>query len=540
MLLKRIYKLIPQSDRRKLVWVMFSVMFRSLLDFCGVAALLPILIMILGNHPDKKKTLLFCVAALLFILFKNVVTFLLTRYKNNYLLDLYKQFSCRLFYDYYHRGLLFLKERGTVRLAHEVNFICYTFSLNILSSLFVIGGEAILLFMMIMALLIWKPLICAILVLVFVPFVFLYVYVIRKKLRLWGTKELKIRSHQSRTVTETFRGYPELEINQAFSSSFNTFKSNMDEIKRNRFKTDTLGVFPDFLLELAVVISLSLLVIFIGGNLKIISGIFALSALRMLPSIRTILGCWTSLQSSSSCVDVLEKGLANDEPFNENANDYPLSFQHVLAADHITFTYPDGYSVLIDFSCTIYKGECVGIRGVSGSGKSTLFNILLGFYPVTKGAIYVDDEVLSCKNIKAWHKLVGYVPQEIFIIQGTLAENIALGSDNINKEKISNVLELAQLNDWVGQLPDGIDTSLGEFGNRMSGGQKQRLGIARALYKDATVLFLDEATSSLDSGTEYDINKALQHLSDERQELTIIIIAHRESSLNFCDRIIDM
>jgi len=99
---------------------------------------------------------------------------------------------------------------------------------------------------------------------------------------------------------------------------------------------------------------------------------------------------------------------------------------------------------------------------------------------------------------------------------------------------------LAQLNDWVEQLPDGIDTSLGEFGNRMSGGQKQRLGIARALYKDATVLFLDEATSSLDSGTEYDINKALQHLSDERQELTIIIIAHRESSLNFCDRIIDM
>jgi ABC-type multidrug transport system fused ATPase/permease subunit len=135
--------------------------------------------------------------------------------------------------------------------------------------------------------------------------------------------------------------------------------------------------------------------------------------------------------------------------------------------------------------------------------------------------------------------LVGYVPQEIFIIQGSLADNIALGQPVV-REKIHRVLEQVQLQEWAAELPDGLDTHLGEYGSRLSGGQKQRIGIARALYKDAEVLFFDEATSALDSRTEQEINTALQELSDTHKELTMIIIAHRESSLTFCDRIIDL
>jgi ABC-type multidrug transport system fused ATPase/permease subunit len=134
---------------------------------------------------------------------------------------------------------------------------------------------------------------------------------------------------------------------------------------------------------------------------------------------------------------------------------------------------------------------------------------------------------------------VGYVPQEIFIIQGSLAENIALGQ-TIDEEKIRNVLKQVQLDEWAATLPEGMNTSLGEYGSRLSGGQKQRIGIARALYKDAEVLFFDEATSALDNHTEQEINAALQELSNTHKELTMIIIAHRESSLTFCDRIIDL
>ena len=131
------------------------------------------------------------------------------------------------------------------------------------------------------------------------------------------------------------------------------------------------------------------------------------------------------------------------------------------------------------------------------------------------------------------------MPQEIFIIQGSLADNIALGRP-IDKEKIGKVLEQVQLKEWAATLPDGMDSSLGEYGSRLSGGQKQRIGIARALYKDAEVLFFDEATSALDNQTEQEINQALQELSATHKELTMIIIAHRESSLTFCDRVIEV
>ena len=164
---------------------------------------------------------------------------------------------------------------------------------------------------------------------------------------------------------------------------------------------------------------------------------------------------------------------------------------------------------------------------------------MLGFFPPTSGHIRIDNRELIPSNRKQWHLLVGYVPQEIFIIQGSLAENIALGQPVV-REKIERVLEQVKLKEWADELAEGMDTSLGEYGSRLSGGQKQRIGIARALYKDAEVLFFDEATSALDSRTEQEINAALQELSENHKELTMIIIAHRESSLTFCDRIIDL
>ena len=168
------------------------------------------------------------------------------------------------------------------------------------------------------------------------------------------------------------------------------------------------------------------------------------------------------------------------------------------------------------------------------------FNLMLGFFPPTSGEILIDGRKLTSANRSEWHKLVGYVPQEIFIIEGTLADNIALGQTQVDHIKMIQVLEQVQLKEWANELPQGLDTPLGEYGSRLSGGQKQRIGIARALYKEAEVLFFDEATSALDNKTEQEINHALETLSLQHRELTLIIIAHRESSLAFCDRIFDL
>ncbi len=152
----------------------------------------------------------------------------------------------------------------------------------------------------------------------------------------------------------------------------------------------------------------------------------------------------------------------------------------------------------------------------------------------------VDDRELTAANVKSWHALVGYVPQDIFILKGSLAENVAFGEKTIDRERVLQVLEQVQLKPWLETLSNGLDTQLGEAGSRLSGGQKQRIGIARALYKRASVLFFDEATSALDNATEQEINHTLKTLSQTQQELTMVIIAHRTASLAFCNRIINV
>lgn len=538
MLLKKIYGLLSKEDRRRGVWIALSVLMRALLDFAGVAAIIPILVSVFGNQGDIRGSIIVCSVALAFILIKNALGIALARYQSRFLLHLYREFSRKMFCNYYHRGLLFLKSKSSVQLGHEVNMVCYTFSFYILAPLFRIAADALLLVMMITALMIWEPLIGALLCLGFLPIVMVYVWMVKGKLRQYGLEELNARREQSRTVVEAFRGYTELEISQAFQSSLASFDRGLGIISHSRLRMETVQLLPTCMSEVSIVVGLALLLMVGDGNLGIVGGVFAIAAYRMIPAVRAILNGWNTFQNTSYSIDIVADGV---EDKVEEPDESPMDFEfiHSISIKHLDFAFPDGGIVLKDFNAIIHRGERIGIKGPSGSGKSTLFNLLLGFFPPTSGSIEIDGRTLNFSNRKQWHKLVGYVPQEIFIIQGSLADNIALGQPVV-KEKLEKVLEQVQLKDWADELPDGMDTSLGEYGSRLSGGQKQRIGIARALYKDAEVLFFDEATSALDNHTEREINSALQFLSDTHKELTMIIIAHRESSLTFCDRVIEL
>ena len=537
-LMKQIFGLLTQEEKKRGVWVAFSVLARALLDFAGVAALIPILLTVFGEKADLKQALLVCLAALAFVLLKNAASIGLMRFQSRFLLDLYKEFSRKMFCNYYRRGLLFLKSKSSVQLGHEVSFVCYMFSLCVLSPIFRIAGEALLLVLMVSALMIWEPMVGMLLCLGFLPMVMFYIWVLKGKLRRYGAEELEARRVQSRTVVEAFRGYTELEISNAFQASLASFDKGLVIINHSRLRMETMQMFPTCLSEVSIVVGLALLLLVGEGNLGVVGGVFAIAAYRMIPAVRGILNGWNTLQNASYSIDVVVDGIKEDDvPVEESEGSF--TFTNAIEINDLGFTFPDGGVILDHFQATIHRGERIGVRGPSGSGKSTLFNILLGFFPPTAGSILIDGRDLTPSNRRQWHRLVGYVPQEIFIIQGSLADNIALGQPVI-REKIARVLEQVQLKEWAAELPDGMDTSLGEYGSRLSGGQKQRIGIARALYKDAEVLFFDEATSALDSNTEQEINAALQELSDSHKELTMIIIAHRESSLGFCDRIIDL
>jgi ABC-type multidrug transport system fused ATPase/permease subunit len=194
--------------------------------------------------------------------------------------------------------------------------------------------------------------------------------------------------------------------------------------------------------------------------------------------------------------------------------------------------------VLREVSFTILKGERVGISGPTGKGKSTLMYLLMGLYRPQKGSILIDGVPLGTENLEAWHDMLGYVSQDVFITEGSLAQNISPFGDDPG-ERLEASLRMAALSDWTETLPLGADTLIGEGGARLSGGERQRVGIARAHFKKAAVLLMDEPTSALDPATETEITQTLlQELMD--REKTVVIISHRESLLMQCDRIIDI
>lgn len=537
-MLKKIYYLLEPADRKKCAGLAVVVLLTSVLNFAGLAAVFPLLKRVLDKNSGGGDTLWLLLAVVVFIILKNLAVMGLNRIQTNFLLRQYRHFSYQLFCRYYQRGLLFIRGRGAVQLANDVNSLCLTFSTSVLQSILVMVGEGILVVMVTSALFVLSPVAALFLLVVCMPLVGFYILVVRPRARRYGTADYLAHRKQARLVVETFRGYAELEVNNAFENQLDNFSGGIDTVNSCRRKMNMIREIPSLLSEVAIILGLVMLVMVRGTDHLLVGGAFAMAAFRLMPSLRTILGGWTSLQQASHSVDMLYTEM--NTPEREVPAREPLTFNRCLKAQDVTFAYPDGQTVLQHFSCSIAKGECVGVQGASGAGKSTLFNILLGFFPPQQGRVMVDDRELTAANVKSWHALVGYVPQDIFILKGSLAENVAFGEKTIDRERVLQVLEQVQLKPWLETLSNGLDTQLGEAGSRLSGGQKQRICIARALYKRASVLFFDEATSALDNATEQEINHTLKTLSQTQQELTMVIIAHRTASLAFCNRIINV
>lgn len=537
-MLKRILNLLELHEKKEGIKVTGSIFIISLLDFVGLASLLPILYYLLEGGENKMAALYFSVLAVVVIVSKGFVSTLLARYQSKYLLRLYKRLSFRLYSNYYNNGLLFIKEKGYSSLGHSVNFMCYTFSERILGPIMRMTGESLLIILVTVALLIYDWRTIVVLYLCFIPFMLIYITVVRKRVKKYGEQEYEAKRQQARIVTDTFRGYTELEINNAFPSLRDSFLKGVDDISSNRINMETIQMFPRFLSELAIVIGMVVMVLLGGDNARMLVGIFAVAAFRLLPALRGLLTGYNQIQNSLPALKTIEEGLATAENDCFAQNDVVFLCKEMTIKD-VKFSY--GEKVLNFSTNSIYKGEYVGICGYSGVGKTTLFNLILGFIKPQQGEILIDGIQLTEANRKAWLKNIGYVPQEVFVFNGTLAQNIALGYKDIDMDRVVDTLKKVSLYDWaLNELKDGLDTNLGEGGSKLSGGQKQRLGIARALYKGASVLLLDEATSALDNNTEREINLMLEQLRKHNNGLTILSIAHRESTLAYCSRIINL
>ena len=531
--------IIPHRFRRRSLGVTLSVFTRALLNFAGLAVLIPVLVIILdtegirsnrwlaalydfgGFTSDRMFILTVCACVVAVILFKSLANLALYKIERNFIYDLYRELSRRLYVDYRNRGLGFIKSSNSAVLARNVNVVCLTFVTGVLMPVAAMTSEAVLFALLFGSLAIYNPLVALLTLAIFVPSVALYYCLVRQRLNRYGEEENRAQRRKSRTVIETFRGYADLEI---------------------------AGAYPPMFTEVGLTVGMAVLVAFCAGTdntqMKLLFGIFAVAALRIMPSVRSIMGAWTSLRYNRYTIDVLRDARLYDTPAGIDTTQERMPFEREIRIEGLSFHFDDApdRDILHDLSLTIRKGERIGIRGASGVGKTTLFNILLGFYRPTAGRITIDGRPLDETNLRKWQNTIGYVSQSVFIADSSFMQNVALGCDpdRIDRRRAAQALETAKLKEFIDTLPQGMETPIGECGCRLSGGQRQRLGIARALYKQADILFFDEATSALDNRTEERINRAIEELSKANRELTIIVVAHRESSLDYCDRIITL
>lgn len=566
--LKKAAAMIPPGKRRGAIGAVAASVALALLDFIGIAVLVPVLLLVLNrqetfSYPFMQRiydaagftsfnafVIAVCLGVLLIIVVKSALTLAVSNAVNRYLLSLYRYFSTRMFDIYLGKGLLFIRGNHTSQLINNVNGVCLRFTEGVLGQAFSIITEAILLLLVGGALLWYDPWLVLLALAVFLPLATVYSLVFRRRMNENGRMENKLFVAQNKMMYETLRGYSDIEINNAggyVSKRFRLGLLNLTECRRRAALIRTAaGRMGEFSLILGVV-TMIIVGLCLGqpmDSLKISLGIFAVAAYKIVPSVNHITNAAVEYKRNSFAAETIRENFSSaPRPHNEGAECSKLPFVREIAMENISFRYGEGErDILKDFSLTIRKGEKIGIRGYSGAGKSTLFNLLCGFFPPRSGRITIDGEELTAANLRSWQDNLAYVSQDVFMPDITIAENIAFGTprDEIDLARLWRAIDVASLTELVRSLPEGIETVTGEAGCRLSGGQRQRIGIARALYKEASVLLFDEATSSLDSKTEGEIVDAVRELSGNQSGLTILIISHRERTLEFCERIIDM
>lgn len=556
----KIKNIIP-SEFRSRGWVLaLNIMLRAVLNFFGVALMVPLLVLILdqnaiATHPKlsyiysllgcesyRDFSLFIVCTIVLVVVFKSIFTLILYRYERDYIYDLYRSISRQLYVDYFGRGLRFVQQNNSAELSRRINLISLNFVVGVLRPIAVICGEFMLFVLILLALSIYDISVVCVVALVFFPAVWGYYYFVRRRLNQYGREENEAHKVRFRSVTESFRGYADVEVNNAFPrmlSLYDQYTSRLVDVQK---RDAMLSAMPQSFMEIATTVGMALLVLiglfFPMTNVKIVFGIFAVAAIRLMPSVRTILSAYTSIRHNNYTLDILSDISPSAKVEDESQR---ISFSSQIELRNLSFSYNDE-PVIKNFNLIIRRGESLGIQGSSGRGKSTLMNLLLGLLSPDSGQILIDETPLTSENCRSWQNSIGYVPQNVFLLDSSLKENIAIGVDpeNIDMDRLRKVISLASLEGFVETLPDGIESYIGEGGCRISGGERQRIGIARALYRRPDILFLDEATSALDLETEAQINCSIKNLMSKNPDLTIVIIAHRASSLDFCDYIVNL
>jgi len=375
------------------------------------------------------------------------------------------------------------------------------------------------------------------------------ILVLRRKMFDQGEMINAEQTKVVRFMQDALGSFRDMILDNSQNAYSNLFKHSDTQLRIAHAKIEFYRLSPRHIIEAVVMIIFSIialiLISFDNGSPELsiaIMGALAMGGIKLLPIFQNGYAGWAGIKSHHSLlIDTLELlRERHDQKIITDDND--LNFNHEINFENVSFSYQGNDSKkksLSGITLSIKKGERLGVIGPTGSGKSTFADILMGLLIPSSGEILIDGIPLSIQNIDLWRKKISHVPQSIFLTNASIASNISLAAtdEEIDLEKVIQAAKGGQIHDLVSSWPDGYDTVVGERGIKISGGELQRIGVARALFKDPEILVLDEATSSLDTKTE---SFVMDHIYNLHENLTIIIIAHRESTLKDCTAIINL
>ena len=559
---KQLWDILTPQARRRFVAVLLLVLAMTAIETAGVVSIMPFLA-VLGNPdlvteqpqlaavyqwlgfdtPIQFIVVLGVVSAAVVAvasLFKSITTYTLYRFAHLQRHDI----STRLLQTYLHQPYAWFLGRNSAGLSKTMLSEVDQLGNNLLLPVIQMIAHGMVILAMLLLLIVYDPLMALLAAGVIGSLYFTIYRVVRVRLGRIGRERREANSERFQAASEALGGIKAITLTGKASTYLDRFRHPSRTYSRHLAANDTLGQVPLYLVEATGYAGLVALVLVLAwrgddlGQILPVIGLYGFAAYRMLPAAQMIYRGFARLRFGAAALDHIHRDL--HLPQRSHAPPAPpwKPEQHIRLAA-VSYAYPgsENRAVLKDIDLHIPVNHTIGIIGATGSGKSTLLDLILGLLEPTTGHILIDDTPLTSARLSAWHQAIGYVPQEIYLLDNTVAANIALGlrPNERDQAALEAAAKAAQIHDFiVNELPQGYATTVGERGVRLSGGQRQRIGIARALYHNPPVLILDEATSALDVETEKEVQAAMDALQGQK---TILIVAHRMSTVERCDRV---
>jgi len=562
--------LLEIKEKQKIFGLSILILFASILEMLGIGLILPLISIFIDeqNIPESFQFIFgflfflerapslnnILILVLLIFLFKNLFLGCINFLTNKFVYSVSLRLAVLLYETYIKGPYEFHINNNSAKLMHNIAGEIGQIR-TIIQSVLSLFSEILIVIGILILLIYFEPFASLSVLVITIVSGLLINFIIKKKIIQWGKSRLVHASEVNKQLMQGLGAIKDVKIFQKEEYFLKKFIPHQSLVTDYNRKHTTALYLPRLFFEIIIVISLVILIFILmesnSNNINTIPilGLFTISAFRMLPSITRIQSNFQSIRYNIASIDNIYSELKKLEEtylkikqekneINEDETSNFKSKNYVIKLKNISFSYGNK-KILKNINFEINSGKSIGIIGKSGSGKSTLIDLIMGLHPIEKNRIFFNNIDVSLYKY-SWRSIIGYVPQQIFITDDSIKNNIAFGVDEklINENKIEKILKKVDLLEFVQSLKDGINTNIGERGSKISGGQLQRIGIARALYKDPKILIFDESTSSLDIPTEKEIlNSIYNNLSGDT---TLILVSHRFETLERCDKVINI